>query len=335
MVNLYGFKNDAEQTKTDGSAPKKVAYMVLELIEGGEFFDYVAVGKFSPEVCRYYFQQMLQVMHYMHINSVAHRDLKPENIFVDEKFNIRFADFGFSTYMQGDGSGHLKTILGTTAYMSPQLLTKVSYKGQDSDLFALGIILFIMYTGHPPFNCAHPQTDPHYQLIAQGQADKFWAQHSKSKPQGFFPEDFKDLISNMLQLDPNHRLSLADCVGHAWMQGPIAQAQNVRNEFAQRARTIKENAEAEARAASASRPQARANRPVRALKTEESKDNLPDLNLQKFDNKNVFALDTVLYSTFRPDDLLNLFEEVLKDRDIQTYQKDDKKCKLTFETYKE
>lgn len=119
MVNLHAFKEHAQVKKSDGTV-QNCAYMVLELIEGGELFDYVAIGKFSPEVCRYYFQQMMQVMHYMHINSVTHRDLKPENIFVDSKFNIRFADFGFSTYTQGrDGTGNLRTILGTTAYMSP------------------------------------------------------------------------------------------------------------------------------------------------------------------------------------------------------------------------
>lgn len=71
--------------------------MALELITGGELFDYVALKAFPIEVCRYYFQQMLQVMHYMHFNSVAHRDLKPENIMLDEKYNIKFADFGFAT----------------------------------------------------------------------------------------------------------------------------------------------------------------------------------------------------------------------------------------------
>jgi serine/threonine protein kinase len=61
----------------------------------------------------------------MHYNSVSHRDLKPENIMLDEKFNIKFADFGFSTPIQGhDGSGFLRTILGTTAYMAPELIQK-------------------------------------------------------------------------------------------------------------------------------------------------------------------------------------------------------------------
>lgn len=106
------------------------------------------------------------------------------------------------------------------------------------DLFALGIILFILYSGHPPFNSANPNTDPHYKLLAEGKADLFWKQHSRNKPEGFFSEEFKDLISNMLQLDPVARLSLADCVGHKWMQGTTATQSQVMHEFASRAKQI-------------------------------------------------------------------------------------------------
>jgi len=137
-------------------------------------------------------------MHYMHINSVSHRDLKPENIMLDKNFNVRFADFGFAANIQGkDGSGFLRTILGTTAYMAPELITKNIYQGHSVDLFALGIILFILYSGHPPFNSANPQ-DPHYRLVAEGKADIFWQQHQKHKKAGFYSEEFKDLITNML-----------------------------------------------------------------------------------------------------------------------------------------
>lgn len=173
MVNLIDFKDHAIWNKSDGRQIP-VAYMVLELLEGGELFDYVALKQFPVDICRYYFQQALQVMHYMHFNSVSHRDIKPENIFMDNNYNLRFADFGFAAAIQGhDGSGFLRTILGTTAYMAPELITKVPYQGHNVDLFALGIILFILYTGHPPFNSANPK-DPHYRLLAEGNAEHFW-----------------------------------------------------------------------------------------------------------------------------------------------------------------
>ncbi len=148
--------------------------MVLALIQGGELFDYIALRAFPTDVCRYYFKQMLQIMHYMHIKGFCHRDLKPENMMLDAQYNIRFADFGFSAPIQGrDGSGFLKTILGTSAYMAPKLIQKRNYQGHMVDLFALGIILFILLAGHPPFNHAHVE-DPHYKLLYMNRADLFW-----------------------------------------------------------------------------------------------------------------------------------------------------------------
>lgn len=70
--------------------------MVLELVTKGELFDYIHYKSFPPEVCRYYFKQMLQAIHYIHLNGIAHRDLKPENIMLDDQFNIKFVDFGFA-----------------------------------------------------------------------------------------------------------------------------------------------------------------------------------------------------------------------------------------------
>jgi serine/threonine protein kinase len=106
--------------------------------------------------------------------------------------------------------------------MAPELITRKAYQGNLVDLFAIGIILFILHAGHPPFSSANPESDPHYKLLCEGKADHFWKQHSRAKPQNFFSEEFKDLITNMLQPDPAARLSLADCIGHAWMKGPVA-----------------------------------------------------------------------------------------------------------------
>jgi len=121
---------------------------------------------------------MLQAMHYIHSKGTAHRDLKPENIMLDDQFNVRIADFGFAAPTQGrDGSGTLKTHLGTQAYMAPEILSKEAYQGHVVDLFALGIILFILYSGHPPFQLADPRSDSHYKLIASNRADLFWKTH--------------------------------------------------------------------------------------------------------------------------------------------------------------
>lgn len=102
--------------------------MALEFVNGGELFDFVAMGNFNAEICRYYFKQMLQVMHYTHSKGFAHRDLKPENMMLDKDYNLKVADFGFAAPVQGrDGSGYLKTRLGTIAYMAPELILNEPY----------------------------------------------------------------------------------------------------------------------------------------------------------------------------------------------------------------
>jgi serine/threonine protein kinase len=79
-----------------------------------------------------------------------------------------------------------------------------------------------MYAGHPPFEKAH-QNDSYYKLLITNRADLFWKNHSRNKPENFFREEFKDLITNMLQYSPNMRLGLVDIIGHPWMSaGPIA-----------------------------------------------------------------------------------------------------------------
>jgi serine/threonine protein kinase len=131
---------------------------------------------------------------------VSHRDLKPENLLFDQNFNLKIADFGFAAPIAGrDGSGYLRTKLGTESYMAPEIHTKKPYTGPSVDLFASGIILFIMFTQHPPFSRGEP-SDPFYKFLCANRADIFWKAHSKNKPNGmeYFSEDFKSLITAML-----------------------------------------------------------------------------------------------------------------------------------------
>ena len=180
-------------------------------------------------------------MSYVHSNGVTHRDLKPENLLFDDKFNLKIADFGFAAPVQGrDGSGYCKTKLGTESYMAPEIHARRPYIGASVDLFASAIILFIMYTQHPPFTRADP-TDPFYRLICANRADLFWKAHAKNKKGGmdFFPETFRNLITGLLQFDPAARLSMADVIAHPWLNDSnVATLAEIQADFVNRKAAI-------------------------------------------------------------------------------------------------
>jgi serine/threonine-protein kinase Chk1 len=126
---------------------------------------------------------MLTGLEYLHSKGIAHRDMKPENLLYDEKFLLKIADFGFATSLAGkDGAGLLKTVLGTESYMAPEIHQHQKYSGTAVDIFAAGIILFIMYTGHPPFVKADPKADAYYKCLCNNKHVAFWNAHSKNKP---------------------------------------------------------------------------------------------------------------------------------------------------------
>jgi len=236
IINLLDFNDTAEYIKANGTKAK-VFYLALELANGGELFDFIAqTGKFSEEVARFYFHQMCDAFTYLHGNGVSHRDMKPENIMLDSEFNLKIADFGFASVKSQN-----ETRRGTDSYMAPEIHMKQKYSGQSVDLFAAGIILFIMVTQHPPFAMATPK-DPHYKTLSANRADLFWKLHSRNKPGGldFFSENFVDLITSMLSFDPTHRPSLAEVKEHPWYTGPVPTYEEVKEEFLKRKATLDE-----------------------------------------------------------------------------------------------
>ena len=171
----------------------------------------------SEDLARYYFKQFMEGLDHCHTAGVSHRDLKPENLLLGEDYNLKLADFGYAAPVTGrDGTGYLETHCGTMGYMAPEIHLRQKYNGQSVDLFSAAIILFIMVAQHPPFVEA-TNNDIYYKCLAVNRADLFWMQSSKGKPEGFFSEDFKDLIQSCLQLSPFHRPTLAEVMAHPWM----------------------------------------------------------------------------------------------------------------------
>jgi len=240
IVNLIDFIPSEDYHKKNGTTYKVLA-IVMELVPGGELFEYVAdSGRFSEAVARSYFQQLIETLEYCHHRGIAHRDLKPENLLFDAYFNLKIADFGFATLICGsEGDGKLLTYLGTVAYMAPELHAHKAYNGPSVDLFACAIILFIMLSGTPPFAQGEPK-DPHYKLLCTNAQERFWNAHSRGKLPGFYSADFKSLFSSMVDLDPAKRLSISDIKAHPWYNGPAVDVKTLQKEFADRKKKVDE-----------------------------------------------------------------------------------------------
>merc|ERR1712151_1083698 len=214
---------------------------------GGELFAHVYhTGVFSEEICRYFFKQILVGIHYMHKSGISHRDLKPENIVLDHEGDAKIVDFGFAARLEGrDGSGFNRTFKGTMAYMAPEIIERKPYQGDAVDLFALGCILFVMRSGAMPFDQMARGEDSIYRFFMMNRIDKYWQTHTQDKEDGYFSDDFKDLVTSMLHYHPQHRPMIADIIGHPWLAGPTATADEIKLEFARRLEIVNERVKEE------------------------------------------------------------------------------------------
>ncbi|XP_075693746.1 serine/threonine-protein kinase BRSK2 isoform X1 [Rhinoderma darwinii] len=185
---------------------KKYLYLVLEHVSGGELFDYlVKKGRLTPKEARKFFRQIISALDFCHSHSICHRDLKPENLLLDEKNNIRIADFGMASLQVGDSL--LETSCGSPHYACPEVIRGEKYDGRKADIWSCGVILFALLVGALPFD-----DDNLRQLLEKVKRGIFHMPH-------FIPPDCQNLLCGMIEVDPFKRLTLENIQKHSWYIG--------------------------------------------------------------------------------------------------------------------
>lgn len=177
-------------------------YLVLEYVEGGELFDYVMRNGALPEgEAVRLLRQLIAGLAYCHRFNICHRDLKPENILLDQDHNIKIADFGMAA-LQPNGQ-YLTTSCGSPHYAAPEIIAGKQYRGDQADIWSVGIILYAMLNGCLPFN----GRDLHDTLARVKKGEYYLDTEVLSV-------EAADLIQRILQKRPDQRIAMSNIWRH-------------------------------------------------------------------------------------------------------------------------
>lgn len=201
IVKLYETFEDA-----------KCYYLILELCQGGELMDAVTASHtgFSEKVAAKIVKQMVGAVSYMHSRSIAHRDLKPENFLLADNSGVassllKMTDFGLSKACPVGGK--LTSKSGTLTYAAPEVL-KGDYTVQ-CDVWSLGVLTYVLLSGHPPFQGSPDRISVQVMRGSYSFGGLRWSDVS---------DDAKDLISKMIVVNPDERLTAAQVFKHPWVE---------------------------------------------------------------------------------------------------------------------
>ncbi|XP_036147392.1 calcium/calmodulin-dependent protein kinase type II alpha chain isoform X5 [Monomorium pharaonis] len=186
-------------------------YLVFDLVTGGELFEDIVAREFYSEAdASHCIQQILESVHHCHHNGVVHRDLKPENLLLASKAKgaaVKLADFGLAIEVQGEAQAWYG-FAGTPGYLSPEVLKKEPY-GKPVDIWACGVILYILLVGYPPF-----WDEDQHRLYGQIKAGSY--DYPSPEWDTVTPEA-KNLINQMLTVNPGKRITALEALKHPWI----------------------------------------------------------------------------------------------------------------------
>ncbi|TPX60237.1 hypothetical protein PhCBS80983_g01904 [Powellomyces hirtus] len=181
-------------------------FVVMEYAQGGELIEYIAArGHLNEKEARRYFRQIVSAMDHCHLANVVHRDLKLENLLLNGERDILISDFGLGRTYRSDAEELMKTFCGTPNYAAVELISGIPYIGVKSDIWAMGVVLFVMMTGRPPFS-----------------GENISALYNKIKAVDYkcpeyFSRGLRNLLAKILVKDPKSRISMAELREDPWL----------------------------------------------------------------------------------------------------------------------
>lgn len=183
-------------------------YMVFELVKQGAVMEVPTDKPFSEDQSRFYFQDLLRGIEYLHYQRIIHRDVKPSNLLVGEDGHIKIADFGVSNQFEG-ADALLTSTVGTPAFLAPEALseTRKNFSGKALDVWAMGVTLYCFIYGVCPF------MDERIVSLHQ----KIKTQPVELPENADISDDLKDLLLKMLDKNPETRISIPQIKVHPWV----------------------------------------------------------------------------------------------------------------------
>ena len=184
--------------------------LLLEYAPKGNIFQLILQKQnFSEIECFSYFIQIVNAIYFLHEKNIIHRDIKPENILIFEKNKIKLCDFGWSNY---NNINNRTSFCGAFEYMSPEMINGESYN-KSIDIWSLGILLYEMYFGFPPFR-ANPQSNDKTNEIFNNILNKKISFDCGKK----IDKNMKNLILKMLEKNNKKRFCIKDILMHNWVK---------------------------------------------------------------------------------------------------------------------
>ena len=197
-------------------------YLVMELCAGGELFDALLAqpdSRYSEEAACGLAKEMLAAVGDMHVRGMVHRDIKLENFLFKDKGNarsgLRLIDFGFSRKHVGPAE-RMTDLVGTPYYMAPELIAR-AYRGAACDMWSLGVVLFMMLCGDPPFD-GDTKDEIMAEVTRQAASPPALQKLLREKlASAAVSAAAADMVCSLLQVDPSTRLTAAGALQHPWL----------------------------------------------------------------------------------------------------------------------